>query len=226
MRTVWLASAAIILSAGAAMAQTSTTSPAPTGAPNAAMAAPNASPGNMAPANGTTTTTPEYSGQNSIKTSTTTSPAPTGAPNAAQMTPPGASPGNAAPNTAPANNMAMSDSAAPKPMKAAMTYHHESMMPKNADTKTYLRMAADAIKHHNKALADDALSHAETRILTRAVPASTGAVQDDSPAITAIEHAREALSSGDYRAAASDTRMAMHMHHGMMNGTGPMGSNP
>ncbi len=217
MRSVWLASAAIILSAGAAMAQTSMTSPAPTGAPNAAMAAPNASPGSMAPAGGTTTTTPAYSGQNSIKTSTTTSPAPTGAPNAAQMTPPGASPGN----TAPAKNMAMNDTAAPKPMKATMYGHGGNsggMMPANADTKTYLKMASEAIRHHDKARADDALSHAETRILTRAVPASTGPVADESPAITAIEHARQALAAGDYATAASDTKMAMHAHHGMMGG--------
>jgi hypothetical protein len=67
-------------------------------------------------------------------------------------------------------------------------------------------------------MADDALSHAETRMLTRAVPASAVAEPDDAPTISAIEHARSALASGDYQLAAADTRMAMHSHHGMMNG--------
>jgi hypothetical protein len=189
-----LASAAIIVSAGAAMAQTTTSAPAPTGAPNAPMmTAPNASPGNMAPANGGTTTTPYYSGQNSIKTSTAT----------------GTTPGNMAPPAADAQPQ-------PRPMKAMMTYSHSAAMPQNADVRTYLHIAADAIRHHDKATADDALSHAETRLLTRAVPASSGPAADDSPAVTAIEHARQALAAGDYPTAGADTKMAMHAHHGMM----------
>jgi len=192
MRSLMLASAAIILSAGAAMAQTATTAPAPTGAPNGpVVTSPNASPGNTAPANGGTTTTPYYSGQNSIKTSTTT----------------GTTPDTMAPPSA---------SMQPKPMKASMTYSHKTAMPQNADVRTYLQIASDAIRHHDKMTADDALSHAETRLLTRAVPASSGPTADDSPAVTAIEHARQAVSSGDYATAASDTKMAMHIHHGMM----------
>ncbi len=208
MRIALLASAAVFLTAGAAMAQ-STMAPAPTGAPNAAMTTPNGSPGNMAPA---PKTTPVYSGQNSIKTSTTANPAPTGAPGAAQVTPPGASPGNMAPN-----NGAM----------ASNTHMHGAYrtmaMPSDGDARTYLHIAADAIKAHNKMRADDALSHAETRMLDRAVPASTGAMADDSPAVTSIEHARQALAAGDYATAASDTKMAMHEHHGMMGSPDAMG---
>jgi hypothetical protein len=96
-------------------------------------------------------------------------------------------------------------------------------LPENAEPGTYLRIASKAIGQHNKMLADDALSHAETRMLDRAVPASSGATADDSPGVTAIEHARQALASGDYNTAASDTRMAMHNRHGMMGGAG-MGS--
>jgi len=106
----------------------------------------------------------------------------------------------------------------------AMGYGGSAALPENADTNTYLRIASKAIKQHDKMLADDALSHAETRMLTRAVPASEGATADDSPGITAIEHARQALTSGDYQTAASDTRMAMHDHHGMMGAEGMNGA--
>jgi hypothetical protein len=97
-------------------------------------------------------------------------------------------------------------------------------LPENADPSAYLKIASKAIKQHDKMLADDALSDAETRMLTRAVPASEGATADDSPGVTAIEHARQALASGDYQTAASDTRMAMHAHHGMMGAEGMNGS--
>jgi hypothetical protein len=188
-------------------------SPAPTGAPNAAMSspAPQMSPGTMAPA-----TTPGYGGQNSIKTSAT--PAPTGAPDAPQVTQPGMSPGNMAPGN---SGMNASNGAH---MKSSTSYNRSMMtgLPADADAKTYLHIAAGAIRQHNKMMADDALSHAETRMLTRAVVASAGAQPDESPAVTAIEHARQALSSGDYATAAADTKTAMHAHHGMM-GAGGMG---
>jgi hypothetical protein len=208
MRMFLMATAAVCLTAGAALAQTSAASPAPTGAPNAAMTAPgNASPGNMAPNDGdsSTTTKPVYSGQNSIAKVPANSV-------------PNANPGEAAnaPGTMmPAQNVASNAT----PMHRAMTYHHAMSLPENADARTYLKIAADAIRQHQKAMADDALSHAETRLLTRAVPASAGAEPDQSPAIDAIEHARSALASGDYRLAAADTKMAMHAHHGMMNGS-------
>jgi hypothetical protein len=214
MSTLLMATAAFCLTAGAAMAQTATSSPAPTGAPNAAKASPdsNASPGNMSPASGTTTTKPVYSGQNSIKTITTTS-----APDASSAQ---AGMSNSSSGQMGSGTMA---AAKPAPMHTAMTYYRPTALPVNADVRTYLKIAADAIKNHQKAMADDALSHAETRILTRAVPASAGAAPDDSPAISAIEHARSALASGDYQQAASDTRMAIHDRHGMMGGMGAMG---
>jgi hypothetical protein len=164
MRSLMLASAAIILSTGAAMAQTT-------------------------PANGAATTTPYYNGQNAVKTTTTATPD--------AMTPPQPGP-------------------QPKPMPTAMTYSHGAAMPQNADVRTYLHIAANAIRHHDKMTADDALSHAETRLLTRAVPASSGPAIDNSPAVTAIEHARQALAAGDFPTASADTKTAMHMHHGMM----------
>jgi hypothetical protein len=232
MRLALLASAAICLSAGVAMAQATTSSPAPTGAPNAAMSSPNGSPGNMAPS---AKATPVYSGQDSIKTTTTSNPAPTGAPGAAQITQPGASPGNMAPNnggmsasTSAGDSSGMTKMSSNSHMRGAW---HMMAMPTDGDARTYLHIASDAIKQHNKMRADDALSRAETRMLDRAVPASSGPVADDSPVVTSIERARQALASGDYSTAASDTKMAMHAHHGMidndvmspMSGSGAMG---
>jgi hypothetical protein len=117
-------------------------------------------------------------------------------------------------------------------MAAAKPMHHSygSMaMPENASADRYLHIASDAIKHHNKTVADDALSHAETRLLTRAVPASSNMTADDSPRISAIEGARKALTSGDYQTASDDTRQAMHghmggMHDGMGHMNGSMGN--
>lgn len=261
MRSLWLASAAFCMTAGVAMAQTTSASPAPTGAPNAAMAspAPGASPGNMAPSTGTSgssdampagpaassggmssgsmssssptpptatggltsgsastaATTPHYNGQNSVS------------PPAGQANAMGASGGTMG---ADSTGMKSSSSGQMASTHVGSAMAHTAMsgggymaLPENAEPGTYLRIASKAIKQHNKMLADDALSHAETRMLDRAVPASSGATADDSPGVTAIEHARQALASGDYETAASDTRMAMHDRHGMMGGAG-MGS--
>jgi hypothetical protein len=104
---------------------------------------------------------------------------------------------------------------------------HTMAMPADGAPGMYLHIAKMAIMHHDKATADDALSHAETRLLSRAVPADQGSATDESPAVTSIEHARMALSSGNMMVASSDTSMAMsQIHHGAMGGMGrPMSSN-
>jgi hypothetical protein len=118
--------------------------------------------------------------------------------------------------------------AAPQHQSAMTTHKHWGMghnmtMPEDADARTYLHIASDAIRHNNKVVADDALSHAETRLLTREVPQSSTIPVDDSDSVTAIEHARQAVASGDMSVAMTDTRDALHtMHGGMM--TGPMGA--
>jgi len=245
MRSLLLASAALCLTAGVAMAQVSSSSPAPTGAPQAAPAspAPGASPGNMAPASGTqagstgmsgmsannppapttatggltgessatTATTPHYNGQNEVS------------PPAGQATAEGAAGGTAGNgsmgmNSSSGGTKTASSVGATGYSHSARSYGGAMSLPENATPGAYLKIASKAIKQHDKMLADEALSHAETRMLTRAVPASSGAAVDDSPGVTAIEHAREALASGDYDTAASDTRMAMHDRHGMMGG--------
>jgi len=93
-------------------------------------------------------------------------------------------------------------------------------IPENADARTYLRIARMDIQHHNRGGADEALSRAETRVLTRSVPAD-GSMTDDSPMVTAIENARQAVDAGNFHEAALDTDMAMHHH---MDGGMGMGS--
>jgi len=87
-------------------------------------------------------------------------------------------------------------------------------LPEDASATTYLHIAKTAIGHHNVSLADDALSHAETRLLDRSVPQGQIAA-DDSPSIQSIEGARQALHAGDYSKASADTKQATSALSGM-----------
>ncbi len=208
MRTLLLDSAAVFMSVGFAMAQSS--APAPTGSPMAPVetTAPNASPGNTAQAPKANDNTMAPAAPATTGSMSSAAPAPVGAPGATAMAPPGAAPGKMAPNTS-ASTSDMSPTAATPPMKTAETapvarpMHHMMAMPADGSPGTYLHIAKMAILHHDKATADDALSHAETRLLSRAVPADEASATDDSPAITSIEHARMALSSGNMTEASS-----------------------
>lgn len=214
------------------MAQTSMTSPAPTGAPNAAMSSPSpqASPGNMAPTSSGMSSGSMAPSSNAASSAASEGVNPgqsggvTTSPKAAETSPHYNGSNSISPPAGQANagsgGMAASQVGVGKSHMA-----YGAAMPADADAGQYLKIASKAIKQHNKMMADDALSHAETRMLDRAVPASAGAQPDASPAVAAIEHAREALSSGDYRTAADDTKMAMHERHGMMGGSAmsPMG---
>lgn len=153
MRSIWMASAALLMTAGIACAQTSS----PTGAPT------------------------------------------------------GATPGETAPTPAmqpPTEAGAM----------AHPTHHwaHKGSLPENARPVVYLHIAKSALKHQDYARADDALSHAETRLLTRTVVQSSNVSMDRSPAVTSIEHARHAAKAHDQMAALNATDeaiQAIHMHH-------------
>jgi len=115
----------------------------------------------------------------------------------------------------PDQTAANSPVAPPAPVKHHhMTGMRMASLPASASAKTYLHIAKMAIHDHQVARADDALSHAETRLLTRSVPASSGPTADDSPAVASIEHARAALGAGNYAEASSDTETAMHQAHG------------
>jgi hypothetical protein len=82
-----------------------------------------------------------------------------------------------------------------------------SGLPAEDSPAAYLHIAKRAIAHHNVALADDALSHAETRLLDRSVPQG-GIAADTSPAIQSIENARQALHAGNYSQASMEIGQA------------------
>lgn len=231
MRSLLLASAAVLMTAGIACAQTASTTPTPEGAPNAPQAstAPGASYGKTAPTQAAQPDAMSSSSASSSSSVASPTPAPEGAPNAPQVsTAPGASYGKTASAPAPVTNTdsgtmgqktaASGDNMMDTGKKTHM--HHMwsgTSMPADADARTYLHIASAAIKHHDKATADEALSRAETRMLTRSVPAS-GGMTDDSPSITAIVNARQAVNAGNFQQAAADTDQAMHHH--MMGGMG------
>lgn len=197
MRTLWLASTALLLTAGMACAQNAPApSPAPTGglASPLASPAPGASPGSMAPSGNSGA---PMSGMSSNGMSGNPAPAMTAAT-------PGAAPGKTA-------------QSAPNAPAHHPWHHHWSgtaSLPQDASASTYLHIASTAIGHHNAALADDALSHAETRLLDRSVPQGQVAA-DNSPAIQSIESARQALKAGNFSQASTDAQQAASASNSM-----------
>ena len=61
----------------------------------------------------------------------------------------------------------------------------------------YLAVAADALARNQTGLAQSALGHAETRLLSRSVPLFQTDKPSDNPAVTLISQARQALGAGD-----------------------------
>lgn len=222
MRRIWLASTALLLTAGIACAQsTSTSAPAPDGAISAPQASSaSGSPGKMAPAS--TSSGSPMSSDGSANAGVA-SPAPDGAvsaPDVTQSAAPGTAPGKMAPGPNADNAPAMSGGMGGGAMGGSTHHHHWAhgmaggKLPEDASAKAYLHMAGGAIRHHNAAMADDALSHAETRLLNRSVPQGDISA-DDSPAIQSIEAARQAVHAGDFTKAAQDTKAAWGAAGGM-----------
>jgi hypothetical protein len=202
MRTLWLASTALLLTAGMACAQNAPApSPAPTGglASPLASPAPGASPGSMAPSSNSGAPMSGMSSNGTSGSGMSGNPAP-----AMTAATPGAAPGKTAQSSpnAPAHH----------------PWHHHwsgaASMPQDASASTYLHIASTAIGHHNAVLADDALSHAETRLLDRSVPQGRVAA-DNSPAIQSIESARQALKAGNFSQASTDAHQAASASNSM-----------
>jgi hypothetical protein len=195
MRSFWLASTALLITAGVAAAQTSQATPAPTGAVTSPkVTPPGVSSGNMAPTPGTTMSMSKPGAGAPAPDGAVSAPAPDGAVSAPTMT--AAAPGPASGRMAPA---------ASKTAATGTTHpwhHHWSngpmtsgKLPEDASATTYLHIAKTAIGDHNLSLADDALSHAETRLLDRAVP--------------------QGQIAGNYAKASADTRQASSALSGM-----------
>lgn len=187
MRMFWLASIALLLGTGIASAQSTppTTSSTTTPAPTGAVASPQVSPGNASPGN----MAPSSSGPGTTSMSSPSASGASGYSQSAMTTP-------------------------PHPWHHHWSAYSRTSLPAEASPTTYLHIARSAIWHHNVTLADDALSHAETRLLNRAVP--QGQIgPDDSPVIQSIESARQALHAGHYSQASADTKQAASAVSGM-----------
>lgn len=231
MRSMLLASAAFILVSGVALAQTPMPAPAPDNATNGS---PQTSQG-MSPGKTPSADSNQGASNGTGYSNSTTQNPPVNAPQNGQM-----GDNTMAPNTAgtSSNNAGMNggspmNSNSPmgngaNAMNNSSSSHHamqhgDHALPQNASASTYLRFARDALRHHQRGRADDALSHAETLMLTRAVPQSAASEADSSPGITAIENARQALRSGNYQQASVDTERAMRHSGGGMGMEGSSG---
>ncbi len=217
MRSLLLASAAVLITAGIACAQTASPTPAPTGSMGEPTATGSAA-GRTAPNPAATVPAPATDSTMSSSNSGTST-----VPNSKSST---GNAGEMATKSDPVSTGSTgmtSGSSGMSSMNTGMTHTHHmwsGTMPQDADAHTYLKIASMAIKHHDKATADEALNRAETRMLTRSVPAS-GSMMDDSAGVKAVENARQAVDAGNYHEAMTDTDMAMHHH--MMAGMGDMG---
>jgi hypothetical protein len=94
-------------------------------------------------------------------------------------------------------------------------------MPTNAGAGTYLHIANRAVMHGNAPTAEEALSRAETVLLSRTVPQG-GAMPDSSPAVSSIIDARKQVASGEMSAASASIKAAMQQA-GSDEGMAPMG---
>ncbi len=226
MRTIWLASTALMMSAGLALAQSSptasTTAPAPTGSIASPQTAPqSASPGNMAPTSsptGTQQLTPAPSAGGNGTTGGNGMTGDTGMTSGGDMTGSGTT-GGTMTGSGTAGGGDMTGGSGGTAATTGSHHHWDHMgamhhLPADATPAVYLHIAQAAIRHHNATLADEALSHAETRLLNRAVP--QGQVgSDTSPVIQSIETARHALKSGDYESASAAVQQASGSVGGM-----------
>jgi hypothetical protein len=99
-------------------------------------------------------------------------------------------------------------------------------MPTNAGAGTYLHIANRAVMHGNAATAQEALSRAETVLLSRTIPQG-GAMPDSSPAVSSIIDARKQVAAGDMSAASTSIKAAMQQagSDGGMAPTGGTSSN-
>ena len=210
MRTIWLTSIALMMTTSLAFAQSTTTSPAANATPNKPQTAAPGAAGKTSPA-------PSDMPAPTIPaaTSSNTVPTPNGVPGIAAQTSGGAAPGKTTPTNRTRPNASKTASAYGA---TGVTRHHKKYssmmgMPLEGSAASYLHVAKTAIHQRDKIRADDALSRAETRLLTRVVPASASAASDETPAISAIQNARKALAADNLAQASRDTDMAMHQTH-------------
>jgi hypothetical protein len=221
MRSLWLASAAVIISAGVACAQTA--GPATPAGPTTA------TPLTDSGSSGTTATPPPAANSTTMAPmgtdtgQTTAKPLTDSGSSGSASTPPTTGTAMTPPASTPAPDMAPATPVASTATPMAVHHHHMMMgmaMPANGGAADYLHYAKGAIKHHDKMGADNALAMAETRLLNRSVPQGQIAA-DDSPAISSIETARKAVDMGDMMKASAAVDMAISQANGGMSMSAP-----
>lgn len=95
-----------------------------------------------------------------------------------------------------------------------------------ANAAMYLHMAQGAVSKGNKSAALEDLSRAETRMLSRSVPASEAGQPINSPGVAAVRNARAAINAGNMSEASKDINTAMDQLHGNPTYNSGMGTVP
>jgi hypothetical protein len=96
----------------------------------------------------------------------------------------------------------------------ASTPHYTGTGTTGTTAAMYLHMAKVAVGKGNKAAADEYLSRAETRMLSRAVPSSEANQPINTPGIAAVRSARADIKAGNMTQANTDIDTAMNELHG------------
>jgi hypothetical protein len=79
----------------------------------------------------------------------------------------------------------------------------------NGTPEAYLRDAERALVQHKTGLAQQALEMAETRLLDRSTAPEAASMPDQRPEIAQVSYARQALGTGNVRAASAAIQMAL-----------------
>jgi hypothetical protein len=87
-------------------------------------------------------------------------------------------------------------------------------------------MAQGAVAKGNKSQAQEDLSRAETRMLSRSVPATDADQPINTPGIEAVRNARAAITAGNMSEASKDIDNAMNQLHGNPTYNTGMGTVP
>jgi hypothetical protein len=96
----------------------------------------------------------------------------------------------------------------------ASTGHYTGTGTTGTTAAMYLHKAKVAVTNGNKAAAEDYLSRAETRMLSRSVPSTEAGQPINTPGIAAVRSARADVSAGNMKQAAADIDTAMAQLHG------------
>jgi len=116
--------------------------------------------------------------------------------------------------TAPAPSAGAMGNMVPPGGAPASTPHYTGTGTTGTTAAMYLHMAKVAVGNGNKAAADEYLSRAETRMLSRAVPSTDANQPINTPGVAAVRSARADIKAGNMTQASTDIDNAMNELHG------------